>query len=404
MKKALFIIIPIALAITVSEVRLYFYKEASAEEQAIKEQKQKEFKNRDVILFDEDSSFHKDWTTSGFIEPVLLANFDDKSERKTHKLTAIECKTTGYGYYTDIDFYDDQFGIAVGGYKLISVTHDGGETWRHIRIQRDNSLFGVQIVTDKVAYAVGKSTIYKTVDAGLTWKGVHSTFSANDIRKYDEQYASLRHTTIRSVYFTDENNGVVVGHNLILHTEDGGKTWENIPIAYANHKYPITLWSVDFSDEENGIAVGSDNTIFTTGDGGKSWNFRKFEYDQTLTRVITESKNKHFVVGYDGFYANTDLNFKNSDGWPFISPSILKNRPMMRDITRVDDQRLLAVSNDSHVYLMVNDGKSWYDGITQNHTVGSGDDITAVDYQNGKIWYAGSEGQLGYFMWEEANL
>ena len=88
---------------------------------------------------------------------------------------------------------------------------------------------------------------------------------------------------LRDIFFVDEKNGWAVGGSLILHTKDGGATWETQPISTER---PPELWSVHFHNAKSGVVTGSapsggfggGTSILTTEDGGKTWVQRKEIY------------------------------------------------------------------------------------------------------------------------------
>jgi len=75
--------------------------------------------------------------------------------------------------------------------------------------------------------------------------------------------------TLNSVHFTDGDNGWAVGHwGAILHTGDGGRTWQTQRL---DTKVDQPLFSVYFRDTSHGWAVGLWSLMLRTEDGGKSW-------------------------------------------------------------------------------------------------------------------------------------
>lgn len=75
---------------------------------------------------------------------------------------------------------------------------------------------------------------------------------------------------LTAVAFADENNGWAVGHDAtILHTADGGKTWE---LQNFNAELEKPYLSVLFLDANNGFAVGAYGLASKTADGGKTWS------------------------------------------------------------------------------------------------------------------------------------
>ena len=96
---------------------------------------------------------------------------------------------------------------------------------------------------------------------------------------------------LQDVYFTDDQNGLVVGNGgLMLKTSDGGKTWEKVevdmrppgagqrpggggggPPAGFGRGGPAPLYNIYFVDENVGYITGGRGTILKTEDGGKTW-------------------------------------------------------------------------------------------------------------------------------------
>lgn len=85
---------------------------------------------------------------------------------------------------------------------------------------------------------------------------------------------------MRSVFFIDSNTGYAVGGSVgtILKTINGGTNWisQTNPGTYG-------LKSVYFTDTNNGYVVGSDGKILKTTNGGSTWTaLREILYTQNL--------------------------------------------------------------------------------------------------------------------------
>ena len=82
--------------------------------------------------------------------------------------------------------------------------------------------------------------------------------------------ASLKltpHDALFGISMPDSQHGWIVGrYGLVLHTEDGGKTWNQQQTGTAK-----ALTGVSFVDRTHGFCVGSGGTILVTADGGRSW-------------------------------------------------------------------------------------------------------------------------------------
>jgi photosystem II stability/assembly factor-like uncharacterized protein len=129
----------------------------------------------------------------------------------------------------------------------------------------------IQFVTDLIGYAVGTNNttgfqiIYKTVDGGITWTNISLPY-ANTSELLD-------------LSFVDPLTGWVCGYdvfseNIIWTTDDGGVTWTD---QSANILGSIngTLWSISMISNLIGFASGTDGTGITlikkTIDGGSIW-------------------------------------------------------------------------------------------------------------------------------------
>jgi len=70
-----------------------------------------------------------------------------------------------------------------------------------------------------------------------------------------------------AIHFADRDNGWVVGDSgTILHTNNGGYSWE-----YQQSGTTNDFWDVHFIDRQTGWAAGANNTLLRTDDGGRSW-------------------------------------------------------------------------------------------------------------------------------------
>ena len=107
---------------------------------------------------------------------------------------------------------------------------------------------------------------------------------------------------LQDVYFTDSQNGLVVGDGgLMLTTSDGGKTWEKMEVDMRppgagqrpgggggpppgfGRGGPAPLYNIYFVDENVGFIIGGRAVILKTEDGGKTWS-RKMAMSDTPGR------------------------------------------------------------------------------------------------------------------------
>jgi len=103
------------------------------------------------------------------------------------------------------------------------------------------------------------------------------------------------------VYFTDANNGTVVGNSgLILRTSDGGQNWTPQTSGTTNQ-----LRAVSFTDANTGTVVGDQGTILRTTDGGQSWVSQASGVSDVLLGVSFTDANTGTAVGVLGVILRT---------------------------------------------------------------------------------------------------
>jgi len=148
---------------------------------------------------------------------------------------------------------------------------------------------------------------------------------------------------LTSVYFVDDREGWVVGHDgVILHTRDGGDSWElqltgrsaNELLVWAMKRKVVAEPNSDdakkllaeamryqeqgadkpfldvwFADSKMGYAVGAYNLIFRTSDGGKHWEpwFDRTENPKFFNLyAIRAAGNSLYIAGEGGLVLKLD--------------------------------------------------------------------------------------------------
>jgi photosystem II stability/assembly factor-like uncharacterized protein len=112
------------------------------------------------------------------------------------------------------------------------------------------NLLGVYFINPLTGWMAGDAgVVLHTIDGGNTWEFQNSGINNHEI------------------YFRDENNGWVVGSGAIRHTTDGGQTWtaQNCPTL-------ADLYSISFINADTGWIFGSYQTVLRTYNGGQHWD------------------------------------------------------------------------------------------------------------------------------------
>jgi photosystem II stability/assembly factor-like uncharacterized protein len=234
-----------------------------------------------------------------------------------------------------IQFLDDELGW-IGGEGLLAKTTDGGETWTY-QLEDEYFVNKLQMIDENRGFAVvnsfgdytGTQGIYRTTDGGDNWALVYETdeeprtlvfidqntgwvAGVNDLilktsdggdswvvqDQFEGEFGGAESFWINDLFFLDENRGWGAGHyspadnRLIVHTEDGGDTWE---VVYDYMGSPFNF--IHMFDENSGL-TGSNRAIWRVSDGGENANevFNHTVFSR-VNQVLFTSESHGYVIG-----------------------------------------------------------------------------------------------------------
>jgi gliding motility-associated-like protein len=286
----------------------------------------------------------------------------------------------------DLDFADNNKGIAVGANGGIAYTTDGGAKWSYgaftyispAGIITSTTFQDVQFINATTAHAVGTNgCMAKTTDGGATWTFVRTPLYNNA-------------KSINTVWFLDANKGYIAGqHNntpdltpKLYVTNNGGATWDSMAapiggktrVGYANNAnlaplvWDITakekeIWRIMFVNPNLGYICGSGLGTFesipaaaTTGTclptGGTTttgshhasllWKFS----NGTLTDYSISKER----LGFNGVYTTLPA----ACSYRIASNSVHTQQYKAMHI--VDDTTVLLVSSNNNIAIKVSTG------------------------------------------------
>ena len=212
---------------------------------------------------------------------------------------------------------------------------DGPTPWMH----RDG-LLDVTFVGNE-AWIVGyPGVILHSADGGATWQ---SQGGALDEALY-------------AIDFIDAKRGWIVGRQgLVLQTVDGGTSWSPLESGTTE-----PLLAVDFVDDKHGWAVGNFRLILHTADGGKSWTRQHAKLDHSfevpdpvLNGVFFLDPQEGWLVGEAGSVAHT------TDGGATWTRQETGTTRALQGIVFFDRQRGVAVGSAGTVLRTADGGASW---------------------------------------------
>ena len=107
---------------------------------------------------------------------------------------------------------------------IFQVSKDRGKTWNPVFIPNEFHFTSSYFSNEDEGWAIGQK--YKSTQEG---GGTESIFHTSDGgSKWAQHNLKGINDTLSGVYFTDANNGWVVGRENIFRTNDGGETWKPV--------------------------------------------------------------------------------------------------------------------------------------------------------------------------------
>ncbi|HZW38822.1 MAG TPA: T9SS type A sorting domain-containing protein [Ignavibacteriaceae bacterium] len=209
--------------------------------------------------------------------------------------------------------------------KILDISIDYGLTWEK-RYAPDLNIFNYIFLSDGTVVAMGDNgSIHKSNNLALSWN-----------------YITYPLMTPTRIFFLDENNGWIVGSN-IMKTSNGGKDWELIYTKGFS-------WTTCFVNKYKGFVYSYENFdagyFLKTTDGGYNWD--------TLF-ASSQINDIYFVDSLTGFAVGDSTFLKTEDGgetW-FRDPSCIGN-----DIQFCSTE-LGFIASNFYGFKTVDGGKSW---------------------------------------------
>lgn len=208
-----------------------------------------------------------------------------------------------------IAFADDYNGWATSGQGIYR-TNDGGHNWNILYKGIENDFYAISSPDLNNLFVSGNGSISKSSDGGITWTNI-------------TPIAFMPGYAIKGFQFPDALTGymailkVTDYSGRFLKTEDGGLTWTDI--IFENND---AIRAMDFHDPLNGIVSLDNDLIYTTHDGGETWqqaNATLADYVRMTdpqTAIIALAGMKVAVSNDGGTTFNTV--YTSDENWPYV--------------------------------------------------------------------------------------
>jgi len=180
----------------------------------------------------------------------------------------------------------------------------------------------------------------------------------------------------QKIYFVDENEGWAIGSSgFLVHTSDGGKTWET-----QNPNYTGTLSYIKMFDKNNGIILGARRSFIKTTNGGKTWTRNIVTYlpDSTsdLEKGYFFNSQKGFVLAKRGTTGHYVLRTTNG-GTTWDSVLVSENKTLLSISFGTENNGVIGGKDINTFYYTTDGGSTW--------TLGTGPSLPAV-YTRSDMW------------------
>jgi photosystem II stability/assembly factor-like uncharacterized protein/N-acetylneuraminic acid mutarotase len=303
------------------------------------------------------------------------ALYRERSEAQLHKLYAL----------------NDSVGFAVADSGLMYKTVDAGYTWKKVAQPTNIHLYNIEFTDSITGYATGSQEQYlKTIDGGLTWtaKGVGPSFNGlYDIEWVNDTIGYLcgekSYRTINGGVSWSISSAPFIGWRLKQHWKNANEGWcAMFGSGYCKSVNGGQSWTVDplvgfvdFNKFNNARFISvKDTVVYQSIDSGTTWNLIA-----TLPENF-DATSVYFTDSLVGYVGGTHKIYKTIDGGYTWNPSGYDHDFQMNRVFAFDSTTIYAVNVNSFppsFNYTLNSGLTWNQrNIT---AVNSMNDIDFID-------------------------
>lgn len=247
--------------------------------------------------------------------------------------------------------------VAVGERGTVLLSDDAGRSWRQAKVPVSVSLTAVQFVDAQRGWATGHlGVVLHSEDGGETWHkqldgiqaarlALAAAESSGDQRLLDEARRLVQDGPDKpflDLYFSDARRGFVVGaYNLILHTQDGGLSWQPW-MSRLDNPSGLHLYAIR-AQGENLFIAGERGLLLRSTDAGNSFQALASPYEGSFFGLLAGRGGELLAFGLRG---NAWLSQDSGEHWRAL-PSPIQSSFVAG--LALDDGRLLLASQDGEL-------------------------------------------------------
>lgn len=182
-----------------------------------------------------------------------------------------------------------------------------------------------------------------------------------------------------SITWVNGSLGFIGGENILIKTEDGGQTWQELNIPENTLINDLAFW-----DESIGFAIGDEGTILKTINGGLEWTKINSPTSNHLYSILVVDENSILLVGESGLIFQSK---NHGESWEAIDSPV---KDALRDIFFIDEDTGY-ISGDGGIILKTENGGADFELLNSSSTV----NMNSISFSSELIGYAaGSSGVI----------
>lgn len=241
-----------------------------------------------------------DCYSSLFVRSEIFSNTNYIQSDKTLDFVEVNYYPIGFQKYCNSVFFQSEtLGFITCSDGSILKSSDGGKNWRQVLTGNALPLYGISFLNEQVGFAVGGQSycggtgcivpgcrMFKTQDGGETWESVPLPYKKADLR---------------IIKFFSPAFGISVGTGARFLTKDGGQTWSSFTIENIKSVSSIQLLN-------NNVAYisGIQGQLFKTVNGGDTWENLSFNSTYPVRTVMFLNEQSGFAAFYNSLMKTTD--------------------------------------------------------------------------------------------------
>lgn len=238
--------------------------------------------------------------------------------------------------------------VAVGERGVVVLSDDGGATWRQARVPVSVTLTAVAFPSPSVGWAVGHAgVVLRSANGGESWQAVLDGRRAaalaldaaraagvpDGVRRAERLVADGPDKPFLGLWFPEDKRGLVVGaYGLLFSTEDGGASWQ-AGLDRLDNPDERHLNAIAASGPASGAVSGA--TVYLAGeqgllarsdDGGKTFQRLTGPYEGSLFAVAVAGDGSVLAGGLRGnLFRSEDRGerWRRVEGLPPVSVNAL---------------------------------------------------------------------------------